>query len=84
MKPRVALARAKQILSPEIEKHAPEDVPIHLGDEQMVGWIVGQAYVNYLVADGLSPQKARDIVSSLASGKDLNLDVIAPDAADEQ
>lgn len=84
MKPKVALARAKQILSPEIEEHAPSDVPVHIGDEDMLGWIVGKAYVNYLVADGLSPEKARDIVLNLDSNKNLELEVIDPNTADEQ
>ena len=87
MKQKVALARVKQALSPEIEEHCPTNIPAHLDPEknpsEVVGWLVGKAYVNYLVADGLTEEKAKDIVTQLASSDALSLDVIAPDQCQE-
>lgn len=82
MKKKVAIARAKQALSPEIEEHCPTELPAHLSPEEdpsgAVGWLVGQAYVKYLVADGLPEEKAKEIVSDLASSPVVSMDVIVP------
>jgi hypothetical protein len=82
MKSKVALARAKQALSPEIREHCPTEIPPHLDPEEdpteVIGWLVGEAYVRYLMADGLPEEKARDIVTQLASSDTLSLGVIAP------
>ena len=83
MKQKVALARAKQALSPEIEEHCPTEIPAHLdpcdNPPETIGWLVGQAYVGYLMADGLPEEKAKDIVTQLAGSDTLSLDVIVPD-----
>jgi hypothetical protein len=85
MKQKVAIARAKQALSPEIEEHCPTEIPVHLSPEEnegapseVIGWLVGQAYVNYLTDDGLSEEKAKEIVADLASSSTVSLDVIVP------
>jgi len=85
MKQKVAIARAKQALSPEIEEHCPTEIPVHLSASEdpteAIGWLVGQAYVNYLMADGLPEQKAKEIVADLASSSTVSLDVIVPKEA---
>jgi len=83
MKQKVALARAKQALSPEIEDYCPTELPAHLdpsdNPSEVIGWLVGQAYVGYLMDDGLTEEKAKDVVTQLASSDTLSLGVIAPD-----
>lgn len=82
MKKKVAIARAKQALSPEIEEHCPTELPVHLSPEEdpssAVGWLLGQAYVKYLMADGLPEEKAKEIVADLASSNTVSLDAIVP------
>jgi hypothetical protein len=85
MKQKVAIARAKQVLAPEIKGHCPTEIPIHLSASEdpteVIGWLVGQAYVNYLTDDGLSEGKAKEIVADLASSSTVSLDVIVPKEA---
>lgn len=85
MKEKVALARAKQALAPQIEDYCPPEVPARFDLEdrptEAIGWLVGQAYVGYLMADGLTEEKAKEIVTDLASSSAVSLDVIVPDEA---